>query len=321
MHPIFTPWCAGTSQKNVGLGLVPRQGRGARHRRHLTLPSTNAPNFHTLVCRHQPEKCRAGACPPPGAGCVAQTTPDPPTNPMHPIFIPWCAGTSQKNVGLRLVPRQGRGAWHGRHLTLPSTNAPNFHTLVCRHQPASAIATNMGCNGSRACRRRLASIEKCRAGACPPPGAGCVAQTTPDPPINNQCTQFSYLGVPAPAGISNCYESMSRTPIRDRPLRLPSPFAASLRQSGPPIVIPAKAGIQRGGAGRGNDANLSHQPMHPIFTPRRAGNDPPRKGAKAARNRKKPPVLQKEEVLTQLKCPSSLAIAVPWHRTKSSPIA
>ena len=32
---------------------------------------------------------------------------------------------------------------------------------------------------------------------------------------------FSYLGVPAPAGVSDCYESMSRTPIRDRPLRQP----------------------------------------------------------------------------------------------------
>ena len=41
-----------------------------------------------------------------------------------------------------------------------------------------------------------------------------MAQTTPDPSIN-QCTRFSYLGVPAPAGMSDWYESMSRTPIRD----------------------------------------------------------------------------------------------------------
>ena len=182
MHPIFIPWCAGTSQKNVGLGLVPRQGRGAWHRRHLTLPSTNAPNFHTLVCRQPPASI----------------------------------------VGLGLVPRQGRGAWHGRHLTLPSTNAPNFHTLVCRHQP-----------------------EKCRAGACPPPGAGCGAQTTPDPPIN-QCTQFSYLGVPAPAGIS-------------RAGACPPP-----------------------GAGCGAQTT----PDPPI-------NSQPRNGAEAPRNRKKPPVSQK----------------------------
>ena len=58
------------------------------------------------------------------------------------------------------------------------------------------------------------SQEKCSAGACPQLGAGCVAQTTPVPSIN-QCTRFSYLGVPAPAGMSDWYESMSRTPIRD----------------------------------------------------------------------------------------------------------
>ena len=48
--------------------------------------------------------------------------------------------------------------------------------------------------------------EKCRAGACPQLGAACVAQTTTDPSIN-QCTQFSHLGVPAPAGMGNWYEN------------------------------------------------------------------------------------------------------------------
>ena len=38
-------------------------------------------------------------------------------------------------------------------------------------------------------------------------------------------TSFSYLGVPAPAGMSDWYESMSRTPIRDDVTRLSSaPF-------------------------------------------------------------------------------------------------
>ena len=55
---------------------------------------------------------------------------------------------------------------------------------------------------------------ECSAGACPQLGAGCVAQTTPDPSIN-QCTQFSYPGVPATAGMSDWYKSVSRTPIRD----------------------------------------------------------------------------------------------------------
>ncbi len=45
---------------------------------------------------------------------------------------------------------------------------------------------------------------------------------------------FSHLGVPAPAGISDCYESMSRTPIRDRPLRQPL-----IRHSRHPFVNPA----------------------------------------------------------------------------------
>ena len=46
-----------------------------------------------------------------------------------------------------------------------------------------------------------------------------LAQTakagTPDPPPNRQQPQFSYLGVPAPASMSDWCESMSRTPIRD----------------------------------------------------------------------------------------------------------
>ena len=37
----------------------------------------------------------------------------------------------------------------------------------------------------------------------------------------NHNSRFSYLGVPAPAGMSDWHESMSRTPIRDRPLQQP----------------------------------------------------------------------------------------------------
>ena len=39
--------------------------------------------------------------------------------------------------------------------------------------------------------------------------------------VPNHNSRFSYLGVPAAAGMSDCYESMSRTPIRDRPLQQP----------------------------------------------------------------------------------------------------
>ena len=37
--------------------------------------------------------------------------------------------------------------------------------------------------------------------------------------VRSHNSSFSYRGVPAPAGMSDWYESMSRTPIRDRPLR------------------------------------------------------------------------------------------------------
>ena len=59
-------------------------------------------------------------------------------------------------------------------------------------------------------------------------------------------SSFSYLSVPAPARMGDCYETMSRTPTRDRPLlqgRSRHPFV----YPAPHFVIPAKAGIQRGG--------------------------------------------------------------------------
>ena len=52
--------------------------------------------------------------------------------------------------------------------------------------------------------------------------------------LPNHNSGFSYLGVPAPAGMSNCDESMSRTPIRDRLLQQPL-IGHSLH----PFVIPA----------------------------------------------------------------------------------
>ena len=69
--------------------------------------------------------------------------------------------------------------------------------------------------------------------------------------LSHQCTQFSYLRVPAPAGMSDCYESMSRTPIRDR--RFQQPLIDHSRHPlvtpAPQFVILANAGIQGRGAG------------------------------------------------------------------------
>ena len=92
--------------------------------------------------------------------------------PMLPIFIPWCAGTS-------------------RHVQLVRKHVPDS-------DPGSIPAPAGGTNHRHPNNDSPGSQEKCSAGACPQPGVGCVAQTTPDPSIN-QCTQFSYLGVPARA--------------------------------------------------------------------------------------------------------------------------
>ena len=54
----------------------------------------------------------------------------------------------------------------------------------------------------------------------------------PRPNTSNDQVSFSYLGVPAPAGMDDWYESMSRTPIRDAPTRLSSaPLNPSIPRS------------------------------------------------------------------------------------------
>ena len=95
-----------------------------------------------------------------------------------------------------------------------------------------------------------AGREKCSAGACPQLGAGCVAQTTPDPSIN-QCTQFSYLGVPAAAGMNDWYEN-------NYPLPPNSSFPRRRESRGEVRVVAMTL-------------ELFHQPMHPNFIPWCAG--------------------------------------------------
>ena len=61
-------------------------------------------------------------------------------------------------------------------------------------------------------------MRKCSAGACPPLGAGGAWQNPPcQLAVPSHNSGYSYLRVPAPAGTSDWYESMSRTPIRDAP--------------------------------------------------------------------------------------------------------
>ena len=90
-------------------------------------------------------------------------------------------------------------------------------------------------------------------GLVPRWGGGGAWQNPPSQfAVPSHNSSFSYLGVPAPTGMSECYESMSRTPIRDdvtRPRMCPHSTA-------PPLVVPAPHSSFRRrpesrGAGRG----------------------------------------------------------------------
>ena len=89
---------------------------------------------------------------------------------------------------------------------------------------------------------------------------------------------FSYLGVSAPAGMSDCYESMSRTPIRDRPLRQPlirhsrHPFVnsaphSSFQRSKACPVPRYGAGIQKGWEWQGHHTYARIQASRDFHSP------------------------------------------------------
>ena len=93
MHPIFIPWRAGAGrhERLVGKhapdsdpGWIPAPAGDSNDRR---------PNNDS---RGSKARCRAGPCPRQGEGCGAQTTPEPFDQPMHPIFIPPCAGGNRR---------------------------------------------------------------------------------------------------------------------------------------------------------------------------------------------------------------------------------
>ena len=75
-----------------------------------------------------------------------------------------------------------------------------------------------------------------------------MAQTTPDPSIN-QCTQFSYLGVPVATGMDDFYENE----FRHRPAT-PTTVARTTTAQGPKRNVALGLVPSRGGAARGNDA-------------------------------------------------------------------
>ncbi len=135
---IFIPRCAGAYRHgrlvrkhapDSDPGSIPAPAGDANHRR---------PNND---CRGSQEKCRAGAGPQLGVGWGAQMTPEPFHQPMHPIFMPWCAGG-------------------GRHERLVRKHVPDS-------DPGSIPAPAGDTNHRRPNNHSRGSQEKCSAGACP----------------------------------------------------------------------------------------------------------------------------------------------------------
>ena len=64
------------------------------------------------------------------------------------------------------------------------------------------------------------------------------------PNASNNQPPFSHLGVPAPAGMDDCYESTSRVTFRDRRLNLASrasvPILVLANRESPPVFADRK---------------------------------------------------------------------------------
>ena len=124
-----------------------------------TLPATGA-HFHTLMWRPQPAReIAVKACPGLRSGmdvcrhdrwsrhAGVRWNPLALVIPALQIVIPAKAGIQRGGVGCGNDTR-----------TLPPTNASNFHTLVCRRQPACAIAVK-ACPGLRSGIDRSSSLS------------------------------------------------------------------------------------------------------------------------------------------------------------------
>ncbi len=154
MHAILIPWCAGASRHerlvrrhvpDSDPGSIPAPAGDTNHRR----PNNDSPGS-------QERNVGLGLVPRQGAGWGAQTTPEPFDRSMHAILIPWCAGDSRhERLVRRHVPDSDPG-W------IPAPAGDTNHRRPNNRQPRVAR-------------------EKCRAGACPQPGVGWGAQTTPEP--------------------------------------------------------------------------------------------------------------------------------------------
>ena len=212
---------------------------------------------------------RSKACPVPRYGAGIERGRVAPTTPKHfqrpgPIFIPWCAGTSRHERLVRKHVPDSDPGW-----TVPATEF--------------VIPAFVGIPSHSSFRPLNSSFPRRRE-----PGEAYGWQMTRTQLLQS-APRFSYLRVPAPAGISDCYESMSQTPIRDRPFQQPliGHSRHPLVTPAPRFVIPANAcpvprygaGIQRGrgegivalglvpSLGRAARSRTLHRPAHHHFHP------------------------------------------------------
>ena len=136
---LFIPWCAGAcrhtrlARKHVpdsDPGSIPAPAGDTNHRR----PNNDSPGSQ--------EKCSAGACPQLGAGCVAQTTPD-------PFFIPWCAGACRHTrLARKHVPDSDPGS-------IPAAAGDTNHRRPNNDSPGSQernVALGLVPSHGQACR-------------------------------------------------------------------------------------------------------------------------------------------------------------------------
>ena len=187
MHPIFKPWCAGTS-------------RHERLLRKCALQSTSMPALrrrNVPNCRPMADggmrKCSAGACPPLGSGWgVAESAvPIRCAKPQLRLFIPWCAGRSRHG---RLVRK-----WCYAASSMLEYHRPPFVIPGCALQSTSMPALHRRILPT--CRPMAdGGMRKCSAGACPPLGSAWgVAEST----VPIRCTKPQLrLFIPWCAGTS-----------------------------------------------------------------------------------------------------------------------
>ena len=161
---------------------------------------TNLPYRHSGVRKHAPYPDTG-----PESRGEGWHQPHPNTsNDQVPIFIPWCAGTSRHERLVRKHVPDSDPGW-----TVPATEF--------------VIPAFVGIPSHSSFRPLNSSFPRRRE-----PGEAYGWQMTRTQLLQS-APRFSYLRVPAPAGISDCYESMSQTPIRDR---LPTRHSGESRSPG-----------------------------------------------------------------------------------------